>query len=238
MDIARAQGDEWCMKNNRLVLILFGIIVGVHLLGIVLNQEAIQFYSKPLIMISLVAYYWMEAVHRSAVFVAAMLFCWLGDVLLMFQNTVPYFFLFGLGAFLMGHLLYIAAYLQHRTEDTGLGFLPTQKIRYAMPFLLAGTGLLTVLYPNLANLLWPVVAYAVVLVTMVIVALFRYGRTAVTSFGLVFGGAVLFMVSDSLLAMNKFYAPIQQGGLLIMITYCLAQGLIAEGMLKHPGVAR
>jgi uncharacterized membrane protein YhhN len=102
-----------------------------------------------------------------------------------------------------------------------------------MPFLLAGTGLLTVLYPNLASLLWPVVAYAAVLVTMVIVALFRYGRTSTASFGLVFGGAVLFMISDSLLAMNKFHAPIQQAGLLIMITYCVAQGLIAEGMLKH-----
>jgi uncharacterized membrane protein YhhN len=41
------------------------------------------------------------------------------------------------------------------------------------------------------------------------------------------------MISDSLLAMNKFHAPIQQAGLLIMITYCVAQGLIAEGMLKH-----
>jgi uncharacterized membrane protein YhhN len=77
------------------------------------------------------------------------------------------------------------------------------------------------------------VAYAAVLVTMVIVALFRYGRTTAASFGLVFGGAVLFMISDSLLAMNKFHAPIQQAGLLIMITYCVAQGLIAEGMLKH-----
>ncbi len=221
------------MKSDRIVLVLFGVIVGIHLTGIILNQEMLQQYSKPLIMVSLMIYYALAAGQRSYVFMAAMLFCWAGDVLLMFQNTVPYCFLLGLGAFLIGHLLYIMAYLQHRSEDTGAGFLPTQKIRYAMPFLLAGTGLLTVLYPNLASLLWPVVAYAAVLVTMVIVALFRYGRTSIASFGLVFGGAVLFMISDSLLAMNKFHAPIHLGGLLIMATYCLAQGLIAEGMLKH-----
>ncbi|HQQ96734.1 MAG TPA: lysoplasmalogenase [Cyclobacteriaceae bacterium] len=221
------------MKNHHTVLMLFGVVVMVHLTGIVLNHEMLQLYSKPLIMILLMIYYGMAARQRSYVFITAMLFCWAGDVLLMFQHTVPYCFLLGLGAFLIGHLLYIMAYLQHRKEDTGSGFLPTQKIRYAMPFLLAGTGLLTVLYPNLASLLWPVVAYAVVLVTMVIVALFRYGRTSAASFGLVFGGAVLFMISDSLLAMNKFHAPIQQAGLLIMITYCLAQGLIAEGMLRH-----
>jgi uncharacterized membrane protein YhhN len=221
------------MKNSRIVLMLFGVVVLVHMASIAFNQEILQQYSKPLIMVSLMIYYGMAASRRSYVFMTAMLFCWAGDVLLMFQNTVPYCFLLGLGAFLIGHLMYIMAYLQHRNEDTGAGFLPTQKLRYAMPFLLAGTGLLTVLYPNLASLLWPVVAYAAVLVTMVIVALFRYGRTSTASFGLVFGGAVLFMISDSLLAMNKFHAPIQQAGLLIMITYCVAQGLIAEGMLKH-----
>ena len=50
---------------------------------------------------------------------------------------------------------------------------------------------------------------------------------------MMFTGAALFMTSDSLLALNKFYSPIGMGGFLIMLTYCSAQYLIVEGALRH-----
>jgi uncharacterized membrane protein YhhN len=59
----------------------------------------------------------------------------------------------------------------------------------------------------------PVLIYAAVLTGMVLVALFRFGKTSSSSFALVFGGAILFMISDSLIAINKFLEPLPMAGI-------------------------
>jgi uncharacterized membrane protein YhhN len=70
---------------------------------------------------------------------------------------------------------------------------------------------------------------------MAMQALFRYGYTSAPSFAFwCFAGAISFMISDSLLAINKFMQPLAiYAGLAIMLTYLLAQYLIVEGVLKH-----
>lgn len=192
----------------------------------------LYYVSKPLIMISLMGYYFSatKAGERSIGLMAAMIFSWAGDVSLMFEGE--YYFMLGLGAFLVSHLFYIGAYRQHKTE-TGEGFYGVQKVRYAFPIVLAGTGLITILFPVLGGLKLPVSAYALVLVIMVLAALFRFGFTGSTSFWFVFVGAVFFLISDSSLAINKFLNPIPHSGLLVMTTYMSAQLLIVEGLLKH-----
>jgi uncharacterized membrane protein YhhN len=45
-------------------------------------------------------------------------------------------------------------------------------------------------------------------------------------------GAIVFVSSDSILAFNKFYAPITHASFFIMVTYCMAQYLIVKGILK------
>ena len=80
---------------------------------------------------------------------------------------------------------------------------------------------------------FPVVAYAAVIQAMVIAAVFRWGRTANASFWAVFAGALLFMISDSLIAVNKFYTPLDGASQWIMTTYLSGQFLIVFGLLKH-----
>jgi uncharacterized membrane protein YhhN len=75
--------------------------------------------------------------------------------------------------------------------------------------------------------------YAGVLTYMVLSALFRFGKTNSGSFTMVFGGAILFMMSDSLIAINKFLEPLSMAGFWVMITYITAQFLIVKGLLKH-----
>jgi uncharacterized membrane protein YhhN len=198
-----------------------------------MNLPTLGIVTKPLIMISLTGYYWMNAKERSLIFILALLFCWAGDVLLMFQPQAELFFIFGLVAFLVGHLFYMFSYRQLRDDDIKNELLWTQKIRFSLPIVLIGTGLITVLLPTLGGLKIPVLVYSMVLVGMVMTALFRYGRTPSSSFWMVFAGAGLFMISDSLLAINKFYTAIPQSGLLIMLTYTGAQYLIVKGALNH-----
>ena len=103
----------------------------------------------------------------------------------------------------------------------------------AFPVILVGTGFVVVLYPSLGGLRIPVMLYALVLTLMVVSAIFRMELTNRKSFGLVLTGALLFMTSDLLLAINKFFSPIAHASLLIMCTYCVAQVLIVQGILAH-----
>lgn len=189
--------------------------------------------AKPLIMFGLMGYYYLQSVKRSSVFILALAFCWAGDVLLLFESYNGLFFMGGLVSFLIGHVLYIVCYRQFQSGDRTNELMGPQKVRFSLPFILAGTGLVVILFPVLGHLKIPVMVYALVLTLMVLNALFRYGRTSTQSFLLIFLGAILFMVSDSVLAMNKFLQPFRGAGALIMITYCAAQFLIVKGILTH-----
>lgn len=219
---------------RRAALVLFLVVSAGELLSGTMHSRELHFICKPLIMISLGVYYWLTASeHRSGLVSLAILFSFGGDTLLMFDDQQPGFFMFGLVSFLLAHLFYIFAYRQHRDEQTTDGLQGLQRMRLAFPIILAGTGLVIILYPVLGDLKYPVMAYALVLVLMVLNALFRFGRTNSKSFWMVFAGAVLFMVSDSLLAINKFLETLPQAGLLVMSTYISAQYLLIDGLCAH-----
>nr|WP_262896717.1 lysoplasmalogenase [Fulvivirga marina] len=195
-----------------------------------------SFYTKPFLMPLLMVYFSVSSVEKKSLLnfgLLALLFSWAGDVVLMFQDRGELYFMMGLGSFLLAHVIYIFTYKKARWEEEENGLLPTQKIRYVFILVLAGCGLVYVLLPKLGELTIPVIIYASIIVAMTIFALNRFGFTSQTSFGLVFLGAVLFMMSDSILAINKFMEPLPIAGFWIMLTYILAQFTIVQGLLLH-----
>lgn len=221
------------MKRTNLFLALFVAVSIGELLAVSLGWTEVHIVCKSLIMLSLIGYYLGEVSKRNSHFLRAMFFCWAGDVLLLKQSYDELYFILGLVAFLIGHSLYILAYRQLRWKETTKGLLATQKARVAFPVALAGTGLIVVLFPKLGGLTIPVIVYAIVLMVMVMTSFFRYGRTSGESFWFLAIGAVLFMTSDSILAVNKFHTPFEWAGPVIMLTYMLGQFMIVEGALKH-----
>jgi len=217
---------------KKTALILFVLVAMAELFAVTFGISLVNTMAKPLIMISLMGYYILSVSQRNYFFVTALAFCWLGDVLLMFQGDETYF-IGGLVAFLTGHVLYVFSYKQMRSPQSADGLLSTQKIRFSFPVILAGTGLVVVLLPHLGELKIPVMIYALVLTIMVLQALFRFGFTSKRSFALIFTGALFFMISDSALAINKFMLPLPMASLLIMSTYITAQYLIVEGAVAH-----
>ena len=217
------------MKKSSVFLWGFFITSLTEILALAFEWHRVHEIAKPLILILLLAYYLVSVSRRSKLFIIALIFCWAGDVFLLF----PSFFIGGLLSFLIGHVLYILAYRQHQYPDTSESLMPTQKVRFSFPIVLAGTGLIVILFPSLGELKIPVIIYAIVLMVMVMTSLFRYGRTTSGSFWMVFIGAALFMTSDSLLAINKFYAPFRFSGIFIMFPYIIAQYLIVAGILMH-----
>lgn len=212
---------------------LFAAVFVAEILFLFLDSGKLEMISKPLIVPSLLLYYFYHQSQRNRFFLLAMIFCWLGDVLLMFQSSGELFFIFGLGSFLVGHLCFIGAYRQLRHGGEGLN--NPQRLRFSFPILLISTGLITILYPRLGDLKIPVIVYSLVLSLMVLHGLYRYGFTSARSFWFVFTGAVLFLISDSLIAINKFLEPLPLSGISIMVSYMLAQYLITKGAAAHSG---
>jgi uncharacterized membrane protein YhhN len=216
---------------KRWFLILFFVFALLQIAAQIFSQPILGFVSKPMLVIFLVAYYSRSAPSINGRFLFALMFCWLGDVFLLFEQVNWIFFMAGLGSFLLAQLILIFTYRIFVSSKDN--FKGTQRVRLSFPFLLAGSGLVVILYPRLGELKIPVIVYALVLTLMVLQAIFRLGRTNPKSFWLVFSGAAFFMLSDSLLAINKFYQPIFLAGMWIMSTYIAAIYLIVEGVIAH-----
>jgi uncharacterized membrane protein YhhN len=220
---------------KKIALILFALTSVGEIISIISDNSFLDHLCKPLIMLTLGAYYLLSVTseHRSISVVLAIIFSFVGDTFLLYEKESPSFFMFGLLSFLIAHILFIVAYRQHRFENTEDKLHGIHRIRFAFPIILAGTGLVVVLYPTLGDLQIPVMVYALALTLMVVQALFRLHRTSNKSFWMVLTGALLFMVSDSTLAINKFLQPVAYASLFIMLTYIVAQWLIIEGLINH-----
>jgi uncharacterized membrane protein YhhN len=140
-------------------------------------------------------------------------------------------FLFGLGSFLAGHLVYIAMFRRYPASKDSRERKPFLKSTQALGIaviLIALTVVLSVLRNSLGPLLIPVVAYAIVLAGMAISAqLAQLGNSLAAI------GALCFVASDAMLAIQKFGGPFIGSGPLIWITYYLAQLLIFLGVARR-----
>ncbi|HET6876545.1 MAG TPA: lysoplasmalogenase [Jatrophihabitans sp.] len=157
--------------------------------------------------------------------IAALVLGLLGDVgLLLSKSDEPDPpFLAGLGAFLVGHVCYVVAFLIAGVSAPGV------LVGVLVVGALTGTSLPAVLRGALAadgRLLAGLVAlYAVVLGAMAVLAV----GTGVVATGI---GGVLFVVSDTLLARERFVRAVPQSPLLVIVTYHLAQALILIGLVR------
>jgi uncharacterized membrane protein YhhN len=169
----------------------------------------------------------MNGFHR--MILAAFIFSWFGDVTLQLQQFNDLFFMIGLCCFLIAQVLYLIAFF----STVGGNVLFFRKIYLILPVLIYGVVLLYFLYDGLGDMRIPVIIYAVVILTMLTAALNRLEKVNRKSYLLVLIGAVLFVLSDSMIAIDKFAYPFLLARVAIMTTYITAQYLIAVGCLKQ-----
>lgn len=185
-----------------------------------LALPALNFFFKPLATLCVIAYAWQRgagmAVQRRWVLIG--LVCSLaGDVALLWPQQG---FLPGLVSFLLAHLAYLRAF----TVDRRLAARPWAFSAYAV---VAGL-ILWRLWPGVPGALqWPVVAYVVCLVSMAAQAAVLWLGQVDRGRVLALGGA-LFVLSDALLATNRFAGPLPLASLWILSSYWAAQWCIAS----------
>jgi len=153
-----------------------------------------------------------------------LLFSLVGDILLL---RPEHFFLLGLSAFLFTHIAYLFAF----TRDTHFPARPRVWILYLL-FAACCNFLLFSRLP--AGLRFPVAVYSLFLVSMAAQAMGRSFllRTSAARWAAI--GALLFVLSDGLLAFDRFYKPLSLAPLLVLLPYYVAQWLIASSTDELP----
>lgn len=218
--------------SKRYRIIIFFIILAADLAAVQGQYKMAEYFFKPLIIIWLMASFVLQlryvqnSLKKWIIF--ALFFSWLGDVLLMFHQEDSLFFLLGLSSFLVSHVFYIIFFHFIRIKEMVKSrwyLLLIVAIYYAI--------IIAILSPHLGDMKLPVRIYAVVISFMFLLAMHMVFIKK-KSIGLwMMTGAFLFVISDSLLAIDKFYQPFEMAGIFVMSTYGLAQLFLTEGAIRY-----
>lgn len=221
------------VRVPRLLLSLYLLVAAANLLGLAMgeNWALLHQIAKPLLMPCLIVFVWLERkeIHAFGWIIAALSFSWMGDIFLM--NAGPMWFILGLSSFLIAHICYMRRFILggNKADSTILKKIPWLEALVFAVFI----NVFLWLWPTVGDMRLPVTIYGIVIYVMVLVAFSRRGRIPNSSFRIVIAGALLFMLSDSLIAISRFSGPdvtIPWAAIWIMLTYIAAQGLIVWGI--------
>ncbi len=192
----------------------------------------LNYMTKPLLMI-LLGWYFYESTPRTRftrLVLFGILFSIGGDTALMFEGN-PNFFIVGLVSFLIVHVCYIISMYRFPEFSSGLLF---KKWWIGLPLLVYGFSLVYMLWAGLGEMKIPVIVYSATIMLMGLSAVNMFGRTDQAAVGILLIGALLFIVSDSVIAINKFGVEglvIPFPRLAIMVTYITGQFLIVKAVI-------
>jgi uncharacterized membrane protein YhhN len=206
-------------------------ISAIYILLICFGYEDFAWYMKPFLLPFL-----FYAVVKTNEFetkrwlLLSLLFSWIGDCVLMFADQGELYFIFGLVSFLLAHVLFIVLFVKQKSD----GIHHKQTLYwFGFSFVLVYLfGMLSLLIPSLGDLKFPVGIYAMTISLMLIETLKGSFNWSDKSKYIVLIGAIFFVTSDSILAINKFYTAISNASFWIMITYLIALFCIVKGILK------
>ena len=215
-------------------LVLFFVFATLDIVAIVKENRKLEYITKPLLMPLLALYFIFGTLTNNIdwLIVIALLCGCAGDVFLMLENKDKWF-MFGMAAFLLGHIFYIISFLLSVGSNI-VAFPP-----YGFVLLIPVIFILLLTFPkykdHMGDLKIPVYIYMVAILTMHISAILRLAlfEFSCPCFFLVWFGSILFIFSDSLIAIDTFNKDMKIPHIRIyeMITYILGQFLITTGIL-------
>lgn len=214
-------------------LIFFAICGVIEVFAEATNNRALVLISKPLLTPLLAGFAYFKANENGSkapiALFGALLFSLLGDVILLFASGNETYFLMGLVAFLIGHIFYIALNLGNAIPIK----IGARELVWFVP-MLAMTGFLLVKVTSTASgLAVPIIAYSSILCTLYFTGLLTRNNLQPKHWQVLFAGIVLFIASDSMIAINRFIAPFEGAGVAIMATYIIAQYLLVLGNISR-----
>jgi uncharacterized membrane protein YhhN len=228
------------MAFRNFLLLLFLILALLNLWAEYSYSRLLILSTKPLLITSLAVWFYLETKSKKTLFrkliLLALLFSVGGDTLLMFVENDPdkqHFFLFGLGSFFVTHIFYMSAFIKYPSDQAGL--VIRQKW-WAAVFAIYLAFFNWFLLPDVpAEMQIPVLVYSIAIMLMLLACLNLNGKIPSEVFLIIFSGAFLFMISDTIIALNKFKGEdysIPFARIFIMAFYLFGQFLIVKGSAK------
>jgi uncharacterized membrane protein YhhN len=221
--------------NKRVFTILFFTVLLIDLIAIGTHHEVVSFVTEPLLTILLATFFLTNTkqgtgkVFRILMFLALLFSC-IGDVFLLLESKGEEYFIIGLASFLFTHLAYIGFFLRIRYTN-----LSRPDCRWPFIFLTEGALLLFIfsMLPYLGDMSIPVIIYAIFISFTLLTSIhaFRLKEQAIGWFCI--SGAILFIISDTLTAIDHFYHSVPAGDIWITLTYGLAQWGLCTGGLQY-----
>lgn len=218
---------------SRYLIPVFFILSALEIYGEYTQNQSLIFIVKPLLLTVLSLWFYLHSrplrSRFSRLILAGLVFSIGGDTLLMLVEHGPkadQFFLLGLGSFLIAQVCYAIAFWTYPGAAEGD---VRQKPLRALPFLLYLVGILGMLWAGMpSGMKLPVAVYAVAIVTMAMGAFNLRGMHSREAFLGLMAGVLLFVLSDSLIAIHKFGDGVPYARILIMVTYLSGQYFIAR----------
>jgi len=231
--------------KSKTLLFYYFIILSIEVYAEVLFLQTSNSYliyvTKPLLMPILIVWAFLFAKEQNITFnktiFIALTFSMFGDIALMLLAIIPGAFIVGLICFLIAHIIYIV--LLRKLHPLYFSAI-LAKPYLITPFVLYGVLLITFLYgqnhPDFIRMQIAVIVYAVVILTMLLMAFSCYSKESRNNFLILFSGAVLFVLSDTTIALSKFSHLFTDkqfiARVIIMLLYGIAQFLIVKGYIK------
>lgn len=213
-------------------LILISAVLDWFSVGFGWNKA--KFSTKPLVMILLITWMTIHGGWQTPLlwFTLGAIFSLVGDICLMLPGN---YFLAGLVSFLFAHLLYVTGFLSESVHLSPIwigisvivasfAVVMTRKIRRGIH---QKTGA--------RRLRWSVTIYSIAVTSMFLSALSTIQKPgwSLSAYIIVSLGGLLFYLSDTILAYDRFVTSLRHGRLIVRITYHLGQMLLLGGVLAH-----
>ena len=216
--------------------ILFYGLTAIFLCSLLFDSLVVHYVLKPLFMVTLMIFHRKQVMDKfgflSKTVQFGLFFSWIGDISLMIDERYPILFVVGLGAFLIAHVGYALGFIRSIT-DSGKPLKIGPSILMALPFaLFTGFFFFYIKDGIPSELFFPVLAYTVVISFMGMTSALRHGHVDQSSFKWILVGAILFILSDCVIAVNKFYYDFDYDAVLNMTLYLTGQFMITVGAVK------
>jgi len=164
--------------------------------------------------------------------VTSLLCAWAGDILVVYNAQADHFFMIGVSAFLLSHCFFAWALLLTNNGENRWPVLKKNGWILAVSAIVS-FGLLIYLKDELGEVFGSGMGYIFSLLVMLLATLLSKPSDNDRSYRLALFGALLFLTSDVLLTLNKFYTPILYGEFLTSATYVIAQLLLVWSIRLH-----
>lgn len=197
------------------------------------EYESVHIISKGLLVPTLIVavLFAGKLTPAKKLLIAGLVFCGCGDMFLL-NGEKELYFIFGLSAFLSAHVFYSMVFRKAVEHNHVIPILVRMRL-WTFFFIILGAAVFLYLRPGLGHSEIPVLLYIGAIVFMTMQAFNRYDRADSGNFWMVFIGATLFLLSDTLIGIDKFKDPIPYAGYWIMGLYMLSQWMIVKGVLAH-----